>query len=311
VQRREFLGLTAALVCRPAGASESPPIIDTHIHLFDPARPEGVPWPAKGTVMYRTTLPPLLREVTAGLGVVGAVAVECSPWLEDNQWLLNVADSDPIIVGVVGNLEPGTPDFRRHLERFGRHRLLRGIRNGAMWKDPLRAAVVEDLRVFAAGGFTLDMASLRLESFEALARLTEQVPGLRVVIDHLPAFAVPQEAAERARYEVIMKELAARPQVFVKVSAVLRQVGDRVPYEPAFYRDRLDEIFDRFGADRLLYGSDWPNSEPRGNYRQVLAVVHDYFTRKGPEVAAKYFWRNSVQAYRWIRRDESQPARAA
>lgn len=311
MRRREFLGVTAAAFSHAAGAGPAVPIIDTHVHLFDPERPQGVPWPAKGTVMYRTTLPSLLRQVTEGLGVVGAVAVECSPWLEDNQWLLDVADSDPIMVGVVGNLEPGTPDFRRHLERFGRHRLFRGLRNGAMWKDPLRAGVVEDLRAFAAGGFTLDMASLRLDSFEALVRLTERVPSLRVVIDHLPAFTVPQEAAERARYEAIMAELAARPQVFVKVSAVLRQVGDRVPYEPAFYRDRLDEIFDRFGADRLLYGSDWPNSEPRGNYRQVLAVVRDYFTRKGGEVAEKYFWRNSVKAYRWIRRDESQPASAA
>lgn len=305
------MSLPLAGLAQPSHGQASVPIIDTHIHLFDPERPEGVPWPPKGTVMYRPTYPARLREVTAGLGVVGAIAVECSPWLEDNQWLLNVADSDPIMVGVVGNLEPGTPDFLRHLERFGSHRLFRGIRNGAMWRDPLRAGVIEDLEAFAARGYTLDMASLRLESLEALARLTDRIAGLRVVIDHLPALAVPQEATERARYEAVMKELAVRPNLFVKVSAVLRQVGDRVPYEPEFYRDRLDEIWDRFGADRLLYGSDWPNSEPRGSYRQVLAVVRDYFAGKGREASEKYFWRNSVAAYRWIRRDEAQPAMPA
>lgn len=307
MRRREFLSLAAAPLPLPAQSAATVPIIDTHIHLFDPERPEGVPWPPKGTVMYRPTYPARLREVTAGLGVVGAIAVECSPWLEDNQWLLDVADTDPIIVGVVGNLEPGGPDFRRQLERFGKHRLFRGIRNGAMWCDPLRTGVVEDLKAFAAGDYTLDMASLRLDSLEALARLTDRVGGLRVVIDHLPALMIPQEASERARYEAIMKELAQRPQLFVKVSAVLRQVGDRVPYDPAFYRDRLDEIWNRFGADRLLYGSDWPNSEPRGSYRQVLAVVRDYFAGKGREASEKYFWRNSMAAYRWIRRDEAQP----
>ena len=292
----------------PAGVLTAPgssvPIIDTHIHLFDPTRPEGVPWPAKGTVMYRPTLPSRLREVTQGLGVVGAVAVECSPWLEDNQWLLDAVAKDPI--GVVGNLEPGAPDFRRHLERFGRNRLFRGLRNGPMWRRGL-SELLGDLKAFAAADLTLDMGNLRVSGMEDLLRLSDAIPSLRVVINHLPAMAVPQEATERSRYEAVMNELAKRPQVFVKVSAVLRQVGDRVPYELSYYRERLDEIWDRFGADRLLYGSDWPNSEPRGTYPQVLAVVREYFTAKGREAAEKYFWRNSIAAYRWIRRDDSQP----
>lgn len=305
VTRREFFAAAGAALPQAAV-----PIIDTHIHLFDPERPQGVPWPPKGTVMYRPTYPSRLRQVAEGLGVVGAIAIECSPWLEDNQWLLDVAQKDTIIVGVAGNLEPGAPDFRRHLERFAKNRLFRGIRNGAMWAKGLNENLVADLKAFAAAGLTLDMASLRLPAFEDLLRLTERVDGLRVVVDHLPAFAVPAEAAERARYDAVMAELAQRPRVFVKVSAVLRQVGGRVPYELSFYRDRLDEIWERFGEDRLLYGSDWPNSEPRGSYAQVLAVVREYFTHKGRLIAEKYFWRNSIAAYRWIRRAEDQPRAA-
>lgn len=305
VTRRQFLAAAGAAMPQAAV-----PIIDTHIHLFDPERPQGVPWPPKGTVMYRPTYPLRLRQVAEGLGVVGAIAIECSPWLEDNQWLLDVAETDTIIVGVAGNLEPGTPDFRRHLERFAKNRLFRGIRNGAMWAKGLNEDLVADLKAFAAADLTLDMASLRLPAFEDLLRLTERVDGLRVVVDHLPAFAVPQEPAERARYDAVMTELAHRPRLFVKVSAVLRQVGGRVPYELSFYRDRLDEIWERFGEDRLLYGSDWPNSEPRGTYAQVLAVVREYFTNKGRRIAEKYFWRNSIAAYRWIRRAEDQPRAA-
>ncbi len=304
VTRREFLAAPAAMAQGPV------PIIDTHIHLFDPERPQGVPWPPKGTVMYRPTYPSRLREVSRGLGVGGAFAIECSPWLEDNQWLLDVAEKDTIIVGVAGNLEPGTPDFRRRLERFAAHRLFRGIRNGAMWSKGLNESLVADLKAFAAAGLTLDMASLRLASFEDLLRLTDRIPDLRVVIDHLPAFAVPETAAERARYDAAMRSLAQRSQLFVKVSAVLRPVGGRVPYELSFYRDRLDEIWERFGEDRLLYGSDWPNSEPRGTYPQVLAVVREYFTGKGRRAEEKYFWRNSIAAYRWIRRAEDQPKAA-
>jgi len=95
----------------------------------------------------------------------------------------------------------------------------------------------------------------------------------------------------------------------VKLSAVLDKVGDKIPYELAPYKAKLDALYEAFGPDRVLYGSDWPNSEPLGNYRQVLQVVKDYFDTKRPEAAEKYFWKNSVAAYGWVKRDKSQPGR--
>jgi L-fuconolactonase len=107
------------------------PIIDTHIHLFDTARPEGVPWPEKtNSVLYKPALPARYRSIATPLGITGAVVVEAGPWLEDNQWLLDIAAKDPIILGVVGNLEPGKPEFAKQLERFHRNPLFRGIRYG-------------------------------------------------------------------------------------------------------------------------------------------------------------------------------------
>src|SRR5215469_18930175 len=86
------------------------PIIDTHIHLFDPTRPQGVPWPDKDdAALYKPALPDRYRKLTGELNVVGAIEVECSPWLEDNQWVLDVAATDRIIVGMIGDLEPDKP----------------------------------------------------------------------------------------------------------------------------------------------------------------------------------------------------------
>src|SRR5215472_13097301 len=109
VTRRGFLaGATAA----PIAQARSMPVIDAHIHLFDPTRPQGVPWPEKkDTVLYRQALPDRYRTIAAPFGITGAIEVEASPWLEDNQWVLDVAAKDSIIVGTVGNLEPGAPDF--------------------------------------------------------------------------------------------------------------------------------------------------------------------------------------------------------
>ena len=128
------------------------PIIDTHIHLFDTRRPQGVPWPAKdNAALYKPALPDRLRKIAIPHGVNGAIEVEASPWLEDNQWVLDVAAKDTFIVGTVGNLEPGKPDFRRQLERFHRNPLFRGIRYGNLWGRNLteqlaRSEFVADLK---------------------------------------------------------------------------------------------------------------------------------------------------------------------
>jgi L-fuconolactonase len=304
MKRRTFLSGTAAGIALSDAASM--PIIDTHIHLFDPARPQGVPWPGKNNaILYQPALPGRYRGIATPLGITGAIEVECSPWLEDNQWVLDIAAKDTIIVGTVGNLEPGKPDFRKHLERFHRNPLFLGIRYGNLWGRNLGAELskpefISDLKALAGAGLEMDTANPNPALLAAVVRLTDRVPNLRIVIDHLPQLQPPAEPA-------LLNELAKRPQVYVKVSEVLRRVDGRVPVDPDFYRPRLDELWDVFGQDRLIYGSDWPNSDQWGTYAQVLKVVREYFTGKGPAAAEKFFWRNSVAAYRWVKREARQP----
>ena len=314
MNRRSFLGVAAGIAGLAAAPPSRPlPIIDTHIHLFDPRRPQGVPWPDKNeTALYQPALPDRYRKVTKGLGVVGAIEVECSPWLEDNQWVLDIAAKDTIIVGTVGNLEPGTPGFRKSLERFHHNPLFRGIRYGNLWNRNLgdqisRPEFLSDLTALAEAGLEMDTANPDPTLISAVVRLTDRVPHLRVVIDHLPQMEMPKELSARAALQADLRELGKRPQIYVKVSEVLRRVGARVPDDLNFYRATLDELWEIFGPDRLMYGSDWPNSDRWGTYPQVMKVVREYFTGKGAAVAEKFFWKNSLVAYGWIKRNESQP----
>jgi predicted TIM-barrel fold metal-dependent hydrolase len=293
--------------------SGSLPIIDTHIHLFDPRRPQGVPWPRKDDkILYRPALPERYRQVTKGLGIVGAMEIECSPWLEDNQWVLDVAAKDTIIVGTVGDLEPGKPDFRKHLERFHRNPLFRGIRCGNLWGRNLAdevfgAEIISDLKALADAGLALDTANQNAALIAVTVLLSDRIPNLRVVIDHLPHLDPPEEPRARRQLQADLRELGTRPQVYVKLSEVLRRVGGQVHYDLDFYRSRLDELWGIFGEDRLLYGSDWPNSDPWGSYPQVLHVIREYVTGKGEAAAEKFFWKNSIRAYRWVKRAVDQP----
>ena len=80
-------------------------IIDTHTHFYDPTRPQGVPWPSKDdAVLYRPILPAEFNELARPHGVTGTVVVEASPWVEDNQWVLELAAREKSILGVVGRL---------------------------------------------------------------------------------------------------------------------------------------------------------------------------------------------------------------
>jgi predicted TIM-barrel fold metal-dependent hydrolase len=215
-------------------------------------------------------------------------------------------------VGTVGNLEPGKPEFPEYLDRYHRNPLFRGIRYGNLWGRDIGAELskpefIAGLKRLADANLVLDTANPRPELIEAMLRVTDLVPDLRIVIDHLPQLDPPAESSALKQYEANLHDLAQRPQVCVKVSEVLRRVNGRVPFDLNFYRSRLDHLWDVFGEDRLLFGSDWPNADNWAPYETGFNVVREYFTGKGRAAAEKYFWRNSIAAYRWIRRHPSQP----
>jgi L-fuconolactonase len=289
------------------------PAIDTHIHLFDTRRPQGVPWPPKeDAILYRPALPPRYRQITAGLGIVGAIEVECSPWFEDNQWVLDVAAQDSIMVGTVGNIDPSLANFGTRLEQLHRNPLFRGIRHGNLWGRSLaqgvsQSTIVSNLKLLADAGLALDTANPDPPLLAAVVRLTDQIPSLRVVIDHFPVMGPVQDGKLRAAIRPSLLEIGKRPQVFVKVSEVLHPINGHVHGELDFYRPWLDEIWEVFGTSRVLYGSDWPNSDDSAPLRQEWNLVRDYVHSKGTDAAEKYFWKNSVAAYRWVKRSPDQP----
>jgi predicted TIM-barrel fold metal-dependent hydrolase len=288
------------------------PIIDTHIHLFDPTRPQGAPYsgprvPGQAPV---PAYPDRYRKLAAPLGAVGAIKVEASPWVEDNLWVLEVAQRDTIIVGVVGNLEPDKPEFKEYFDRYRKHPLFRGIRYGNLWgrdvgKQVENPAFIEGLRLLADADLVLDTANPRMSLLQAMVTINDKVPDLRIVLDHLPNFE-PTEA-ERPAYLAILKEISQRPQMYVKLSAILRRVDGNVSLDLSAYRAKLDLLMGTFGEDRILFGSDWPNSDGVAPVDQVFRIAKEYFATQPRSVAEKYFWRNSVNVYKWVKREPAQP----
>jgi L-fuconolactonase len=175
----------------------------------------------------------------------------------------------------------------------------------AQVENPAFVAGIKDL---AAADLTLDIVLTSPSTIETMVRLTDRVPTLRVVLDHLPNLTPPAQPAELHAHERNLCELAKR-DVYAKVSEVQQVVDGKVRTDLAFYKPRLDMIWDIFGEDRLLFGSDWPQTALNWvSMATVIAIVHDYFFEKGRPAAEKYFWKNSLAAYKWVKRDTSQPS---
>lgn len=277
-------------------------MVDTHTHFYDPTRPMGVPWPPKNSSLYRPVYPRDWIEVARPCGVTHTVVVEASNWLEDNQWILDLATQNQTIIGFVGNLSPNHNEFEKQLQRFSQNRLFRGIRvSGAL------PSLVEDrdflhgIRLLCDRGLQLDVngpVSMHL----ATLKLSQKFPELRIIVDHVGSAGDARVITDD--WKSIMRRLSSESNVYCKVSALLEQSTPAqkqpgsAPSDLEYYLPVLDHCWECFGEDRLLYGSNWPVCEKGGTYGQQFQLVDQYFQSKGVVALEKYFRRNAVTAYR-------------
>jgi len=286
---------------RPNGPLD---VIDCHTHFYDPQRPQGVPWPSKGSSLYRTVLPKHLRALPQALPVTGTVIVEASSWLEDNQWLLDLAADDPFVVGIVGHLKPGTPAFSGHLKRFAKNRLYRGIRVGqAVVSAALKSDDLSDLNLLSKHDLQLDVNG-GPDMPAIVAQLARRLPELRIVVNHIGNVRITRQAPPRQWAQGI-QAAARHKNVYCKVSALVEGAargGAKAPTDVAFYRPYLDVLWNAFGDDRLIYGSDWPVSERAADYKTQQQIVLDYVSQRGRDATRRFFATNALAAYKWVER---------
>lgn len=300
-----------ALASKVEAAPRAIPMVDTHIHLFDPKRPQGAPYKGPRDKPWFTegSFPATYAKIMRRHPIVAAIHVDASPWIEDNYWVLDVCQRDPLMVGAVGNFRIEAPEFPEYLERYAKNPLSRGLRYGNLFRYDLvaqskRPEFLERLKLVADADLALDSANPRVDLLQALLRVNDKVPTLRIVIDHLAKLDPKPE--EQADYDAALREIAKRPAMFVKLSSSLH-AGYTSP-NMIDHKPRLDRLFETFGEDRVLFASDWPNVEGDGSVHTAVQIVQAYFAPKSRAVQEKFFWRNSIAAYKWKPRTAAQRA---
>jgi L-fuconolactonase len=311
--RRQFLTASATTVTgitlagcasdRSRMGTRTPTLIDTHTHFYDPSRPQGVPWPPRDLEsLYRRVLPEDYRALPIPRAVTGTIAVEASPWVEDNQWVLDLAAREPFIVGLVGNLPVGTTEFAGHLKRFTRNKLFRGIRLRDRQLDGLldMPAFVSDLKLLALHDLSLDLVG-GMEILPFAKRLADLLPDLRIIVDHLAGVRIDGKAPP-PEWLTQMQIVARKPRIYCKLSGLVEGTGKSdgsAPRDPEFYRPVLDAMRSIFGPNRLMYASNWPVSELFAPLATVQGIVTDYLRAQGVDAEAQIFAGTSKAAYKW------------
>jgi len=315
MQRRTFLatGLTTSLGMRTLNLLAAPAtaesmqgldIIDCHTHFYDPSRKEGVPWPGKGTPLYRTVLPKDLRTLKQYVPVTGTVIVEASPRLEDNAWLLEIAKDDPFVVGIVGHLKPGEPDFAAHVKRFAADPLYRGIRVGSNTvKTLLEKNELADFKTLAEYDLALDVNG-GPDTPALVALLAAKLSNLRIVQNHIGNVKITKDAPP-SDWAAGIQAAAKHKNVFCKISALVEGAArdkQKPPTDVDFYRPYIDVVWNAFGDDRVIYGSNWPVSDGAADYYTLEKIALTYASEKGNDALKNFCSLNAKRGYKWVER---------
>ncbi|MBT5877276.1 MAG: amidohydrolase family protein [Candidatus Latescibacteria bacterium] len=276
-------------------------IIDTHVHLYDPMRPKGVSWPEpENQLLYRTNLPVHARAQAVPEGVTGVVVVEATNDLDDNQWILDLAEDDPFIVGLVGRIDPCIEDFARQVSRFAGSPIFQGIRfrGRPFYLEVENSSFLADMEVLADHDLVLD-TMFTPEETDGFFTMLDRLPQLRVMIEHIAGVKIDggkPDAAWHAR----MQRAAEYPNVYMKVSALMENSTIQpAPVDVDFYAPTIEALRSCFGDDRLVYGSNWPVCERAGTYARCMDIVRTYYENQSEEVRGKFFCGNSKDIYRW------------
>ena len=270
--------------------------IDAHQHFWQlAARAGGWPPPSLAAI-YRDFAPDDLAPLLAEHGVAGTVLVQSLPSEADTDWLLALAERAGFIRAVVGWTDLLAPDAPGAIARLASNTKLKGLRPMLQDLDDeqwiANPALAPGLRAMAEHGLRFDALVLP-RHLPALLQCARDYPALSIVIDH--AAKPPIADASFGRWREDMAQLAALPNVHCKLSGMVTEakqdwnVDDLRPY--------VSHVLEVFGAQRVIWGSDWPVVDLAGGYGAWLAASETLLAHLGQQDRNDIFGLNACRFY--------------
>jgi L-fuconolactonase len=250
--------------------------IDAHQHFWQYSAEEYGWIGQQMAVLQQNHLPDDLVPLLEGTGLDGTVAVQARQRLEETEWLLSLSDQYPSIRGVVGWVDLCSPDVQMQLERFSTHDKLCGVRHVVQDEPDDQFMLHEDflrgLAALWAYGLTYDILIFP-RHLPVACQVAAHFPDQPFVLDHIAKPFIRDRVIDP--WAEGIQRLAAFPNVYCKASGLVTE-ADWQRWLPADLRPYLDIVFEAFGPERIMFGSDWPVCTLAGTYAEVADVLYDY-----------------------------------
>ena len=246
-------------------------ILDSHVHFFDPMRPEGIRWPDAASPLCRPTFPSDLVAAMDPHPLSGCIAVETSRRPQDDQWLLDL------------NLQPDKPGFEERLDRASESSKFVGIRLRPIEQYDLSSTtLLRSLRYLARHGKSVEFGAKSPGKKKEFAYLAGKYPDVTWILDHC---GHPQGVSIDEAWRAGITEIASVTNVVSKMTGLGGPLAE--------WRGTLDVLVELFGTERLLYGSNWPVSTLVDDCGNKIFAFSEYFG-SDPE---GFFFANTMCAY--------------
>jgi L-fuconolactonase len=250
--------------------------IDAHQHFwtYDPV---GYGWINDAmAVLRRDFLPGDLKPLLEESGFDGSIAVQARQALEETRWLLELAGQNDFIRGVVGWVDLRSPRLREQLSELAPNPKLVGVRH-VIQDEPdddfmLRADFRRGIAELEEFGLAYDIL-VYPRQLKAAARLAAEFPRQQFVLDHIAKPLIVQCTLEP--WSTDLRALAQLPNVWCKASGMVTEARWK-EWRPQDFHPYLDVVFEAFGPQRIMIGSDWPVCTVASSYATTMQIVTDY-----------------------------------
>jgi len=275
--------------------------IDSHQHFWI-YNPIEYGWISNDMeILRKNYLPDLLKTELPSIGFDGSLVVQARQSLEETQWLLDLAEQNNFIKGVVGWVDLCSPEIKEQLFQFSRHPKLVGVRHvihdEADDNFILRKDFLQGIACLKEFGLTYDILVFPRHLPNTI-EFVSQFPEHIFVLDHIAKPCIKDQKVSPWKEDI--EKLARFKNVYCKLSGMVTEANvknwkheDLIPY--------LNIVFAAFGPNRLMIGSDWPVCKVAGTYKQVMDVILSYIETYPDEDKNKILGENVLNAYQLVR----------
>ena len=271
--------------------------IDAHQHFwkYEPAKHAWID--DSMSVIRQDFMPVDLKKVYDEHGIDGCVAVQADQTLEETNFLLRLSGKYEFIKGVIGWVDLRDDNISKVLEEYSQHEKVKGFRHIVQGETDhnflLRPTFLNGIASLEKFGYTYDILVFP-HQLGAVLEFVKRFPNQKFVIDHIAKPYIKDGYYDG--WAVLMKEIAKQENVYCKLSGMITEADYKL-WRPEQITPYMDLVLDAFGANRLLFGSDWPVCLVAGGYAEVKQLVTDFISELSLIEQAQIMGTNAIQFY--------------